>query len=87
MSFVTDSDMVTLYKRPSPLGLGHLFACESKQIQFPVLHTSPVDIVRHMSTQNQSDLSSFISMIIYLSSALGMTQERMSDRLIYQQVI
>ena len=60
-------------------------AYEFKQIQFPILHTSPVDIVRHASTQNKSNPSSISSMNIYLSSALGMMYGRMNDRLIYQK--
>ena len=46
----------------------------STQVQ--ILHSSQVDIVRHATTQNQHSLSS-------LSSALGVTYERMDDRLIY----
>jgi hypothetical protein len=51
-----------------------------------IINTSPVDIVRHVTTQNQSNLSSLNSMTFYLSSALGMTYEWMTDKLIYQQM-
>ena len=64
----------------------HLFACESKQIQSQILHISPIDIVRHASTQNQSNISFLNSMTICLCSALRKTYGRMIDRLIdFQQ--